>query len=336
MSPAMRHVETIIVGGGPAGSTCAWHLLKKGREVLVLDKVPFPRLKLCAGWITEKVMTDLRFTPQDYPHPLLKLDIHTHIPKIPFALNWFPTTGENFSIRRVEFDAWLLERSGAPVEQHSVKVIRREDDSYIIDEAFSCRYLVGAGGTMCPVRRSLFDEKRQKSRQIVTLENEFEYPARKDDCHLYFFQRGLNGYAWYVPKGAGFVNIGIGGKSNYFKYSGTNIHDHYQSFLGDLVGEGRLDADTAGDLKGTGHPYFLYAYEGEIKKDKCFLIGDSAGLASVDLGEGIGPAVESALLTADEILGEGEYSKCPITHYSFGGLTHRILKRLVRPKGLKP
>jgi flavin-dependent dehydrogenase len=336
MSPAMRHVETIIVGGGPAGSTCAWHLLKKGREVLVLDKAPFPRLKLCAGWITEKVMRDLHFTPRDYPHPILKLDIRTHLPKIPFALNWFPTTGENFSIRRVEFDAWLLERSGTPVQQHSVKAIRREDDRYIIDEAFSCRYLVGAGGTMCPVRRNLFDEKRLKSRQLVTLEKEFEYPARKDDCHLYFFQRGLNGYAWYVPKGDGFVNIGIGGKSNYFKYSGTSIHDHFQSFLGDLVDQGRLDAETAGDLKATGHPYFLYANEGEIKKDKCFLIGDSAGLASVDLGEGIGPGVESALFVADEILGEGEYSKCPITHYTFGGLTHRILKHLVRPKGSPP
>jgi flavin-dependent dehydrogenase len=331
----MRHLETIIVGGGPAGSTCAWHLLKKGREVLVLDKDLFPRLKLCAGWITEKVMADLHITPEDYPHPLLKLDIHTHLPRIPFALNWFPTPGENFSIRRVEFDAWLLERSGAPVEQHRVKAIRREDDRYIIDEAFSCRYLVGAGGTMCPVRRNLFDEKRRKSRQIATLEKEFEYPARKDDCRLYFFQRGLKGYAWYVPKGEGFVNIGIGGKSKYFKKTGTNIHDHFQNFLGDLVREGRLDADTAENLKETGHPYFLYAYEGEIKKDNCFLIGDSVGLASVDLGEGIGPAVESALLAANEILGEGEYSKSPITHYSFGGVAQWLLKRIVRPKGSK-
>ena len=119
----MRHVETIIVGGGPAGSTCARQLVQSGREVLVLDKARFPRLKLCAGWITAKVMRDLAFTAADYPHPILKLDIRTHFFGLPFALNWFPTPGPDFSIRRVEFDAWLLARSGAQVIEHEVKSV---------------------------------------------------------------------------------------------------------------------------------------------------------------------------------------------------------------------
>ena len=55
----MREVETIIVGGGPAGSSCAWRLHRAGRECLVLDRKAMPRLKLCAGWITPKVLSDL-------------------------------------------------------------------------------------------------------------------------------------------------------------------------------------------------------------------------------------------------------------------------------------
>ena len=94
-----------------------------------------------------------------------------------------------------------------------MKAIRRDSERIIIDDTYSCRYLVGAGGTMCPVRREMFPEGRMKSRQIVTLEKEFEYPARGDQCHLYFFRRGLAGYAWIVPKGNGFVNIGLGGKA---------------------------------------------------------------------------------------------------------------------------
>ena len=326
----MRHVETIIVGGGPAGSTCARHLLQQGRAVLVLDKARFPRSKLCAGWITAKVMRDLDFTADDYPHPILQLDIRTHFFGLPFALNWFPTPGPDFSIRRVEFDAWLLARSGAEVVEHEVRTIRRDGERIIIDDTYSCRYLVGAGGTMCPVRREMFPEGRMKSRQIVTLEKEFEYPARADLCHLYFFRRGLAGYAWIVPKGNGFVNIGLGGKAKYFRSSGTKIHDHFRAFITDLVREKRLDAATAENLQEIGHPYFLFTRGGEVKRDNCFLIGDSAGLASVDLGEGIGPAVESGLMSAREILGTGEYRKDVISVFSLTGLVRVLMRRANR------
>lgn len=325
-----RYIETIIVGGGPAGSACARELRRRGRDVVVIDKAAFPRQKLCAGWVTEKALQDLEFDEADYPHPILKLDIRSEVRGLPFALPWFPTPGPNYSIRRLEFDAWLLARSGAEVIEHSVKSVRREGDVYVLDDQFSCRHLVGAGGTMCPVRRQVFDEERRRSKQIATLEVEFEYPGRRDDCRLYFFKRGLMGYAWFVPKGDGFVNIGIGGKSNYFRRSNTNIHDHFKNFLEDLVKEGRLDAETAAGVKAKGHPYFLLSDEGPTKRDGCFLIGDSAGLASVDLGEGIGPAVESGQMVAREIAGEGVYDKQEVTRHSFGGVTRAVLERLER------
>ncbi len=326
----MRHVETIIVGGGPAGSTCARHLRQHGRDVLVLDKARFPRLKLCAGWITAKVMRDLEFTTADYPHPILQLDVRTHFFGLPLALRWFPTPGPDYSIRRVEFDAWLLARSGAEIVEHDVKDIRRDGERYVIDDTYTCRYLVGAGGTMCPVRRAVFPDSREKSRQIVTLEKEFAYPARGDTCHLYFFRRGLVGYAWIVPKGDGFVNVGLGGKAKYFRSSSSGVHDHFHGFLKDLVREGKLDEATVGNLRETGHPYYLFTARGEIKRDNCFLIGDSAGLASVDLGEGIGPAVESGLMAASEILGTGVYRKQDVLVFSFRGLVRRLMKRANR------
>jgi flavin-dependent dehydrogenase len=326
----MRLVETLIVGGGPAGSTCAWELTKHWRDVLVLDKACFPRLKLCAGWITEKVMKDLAFTPADYPHPILPLDIRTRLFGLPFALRCFPTRGRNFSIRRVEFDAWLLARSGAEVVRHQVKSIRREQGRYVVDDAFSCRYLVGAGGTHCPVRRCLFPDRRSRSRQIVTLEKEFEYPTRGDACHLHFFRRGLVGYSWMVPKGNGYVNLGVGGKAKSLNRSDRSIHDHFRAFLGDLVRERRLDARTAENLHATGHPYYLFTSGTDIKGEDCFLIGDSAGLASIDLGEGIGPAVESGLMAAREILGTGTYRKEDLTAFSFAGLAGALMRRANR------
>jgi flavin-dependent dehydrogenase len=329
----MQHVETIIVGGGPAGSSCAWRLHRQAHDVAILERQRFPRVKLCAGWITGKVMRDLQFTPADYPHSILQLDIRTHFGSLPFALRWFPTPDQNYSIRRVEFDDWLLQRAEVPVIQHTVSHIRREADGYVIDDRFICRNLVGAGGTMCPVRRLLFPENRRRASQIVTLEKEFLYPDREEICHLYFFQRGLKGYSWYVPKADGAVNIGLGGKCRFFRRSGATIHDHFRAFLDQLIRERRVDEETVNRQRFTGHPYFLTSYHGDVQKDRCFLIGDSAGLATIDLGEGIGPAIESGLAVADTITEKTGYSRKPITKYSTGGMTQRLLRRILPVRG---
>ena len=141
----MEFIDTIIVGGGPAGSTCARQLKQAGHEVMILDKAQFPRTKLCAGWVTGKVLRDLQVEPQDYPHCILELNIRSHFSFLPFLTGGLPTPEKNYSIRRLEFDSWLLERSGATVRNHSVKSIRQAGDEFIIDEQIRCRHLIGAG-----------------------------------------------------------------------------------------------------------------------------------------------------------------------------------------------
>ena len=76
----MKLWDVVIVGGGPAGSTAAWKLKRAGLDVLVLDKERFPRLKLCAGWITPEVVRDLALDPAQYPHRFLTFDrLHAHV-----------------------------------------------------------------------------------------------------------------------------------------------------------------------------------------------------------------------------------------------------------------
>jgi NADPH-dependent 2,4-dienoyl-CoA reductase/sulfur reductase-like enzyme len=58
--------DVVIVGGGPAGSTCAWKLRKADLDVVIVDKATFPRDKVCAGWITPQVLDDLQIDRNDY------------------------------------------------------------------------------------------------------------------------------------------------------------------------------------------------------------------------------------------------------------------------------
>ena len=48
--------DVIIIGAGPAGTAAGYHLARKGRSVLLLDRRTFPRKKACAGGVTPKAM----------------------------------------------------------------------------------------------------------------------------------------------------------------------------------------------------------------------------------------------------------------------------------------
>ncbi len=47
-----RRADVIVVGGGPAGASTAWHLATAGLDVLVLDRAAFPRDKACAEYLS--------------------------------------------------------------------------------------------------------------------------------------------------------------------------------------------------------------------------------------------------------------------------------------------
>jgi flavin-dependent dehydrogenase len=305
--------DVLIVGGGPAGSAAARRLQLAGADVLVLDKEDFPRLKLCAGWITPEVVSDLEMDIPAYPHRFLTFDrLHVHVKglyvKVPCVQH---------SIRRFEFDAWLLQRSGAPVLRHTVRNIRLEEGWYIVDDAFRSRYLIGAGGTRCPVYRTFFREANPRAAELqtVTLEHEIPYDWKDGDCHLWFFDKGLPGYSWYVPKENGFLNVGVGGMAERLKRSGKDIRHHWSHFTGML--DRKLASGAQYDP--TGYSYFLRGNVDVVRVDNAFITGDAAGLATRDMAEGIGPAIRSAHRAADAILEGKRYELDDVTGASLGG-----------------
>jgi flavin-dependent dehydrogenase len=313
----MRSVETIIVGGGPGGSSCAWELRRQGRDCLVLDRKEMPRLKLCAGWVTPKVLSDLAIDPADYPHGLIKLEtLKMYLGRGRRFTRTVPSV--QYSIRRVEFDAWLLKRSGVETALHTVHQVTPDGEGYIIDDAFRCRFLVGAGGTNCPVKKALFEPDRGEL--IVAQEVEFETPVRNSACVLWFPFAEPWGYAWYVPK-ANAINIGFGGRrSRLEKWDRGRLWD---DFLTLLRKEGCL---TESPPQPKGYSYYMGRRRTQAKKGAAYLVGDAAGLATVDLAEGIGPAVESGLLAARDIAGKGSYSLRSISSYSLPFMGRSFLR----------
>lgn len=317
----MRTADAIVVGGGPAGSTCARKLVQAGLDVLVLDRAAFPRTKLCAGWVTPEAMADLELDPADYPKSLMTFDrLRVHWK----ALSASPATTQH-SIRRFEFDDYLLKRAGADLVKHQVRNIDRDNSDFVVDGEFRSRFLVGAGGTSCPVYRTFFGKHplRDKRLQTATLEQEFRYDWRDPSCHLWFFDDGLPGYAWYVPKAKGFINVGIGGIADRLKRKGRHLRDHWNRFTHKLNHLGLVRYDRY-DPK--GYSYYLRGNVESARDGNAFLVGDAVGLATRDMCEGIGPAVRSGVMAAEAIITGGQYSLDGINGLSGNGYPSKLLE----------
>jgi flavin-dependent dehydrogenase len=327
----MQYTDVLIVGGGPAGSACAWRLRQHGVDCLILDRQAFPRVKLCAGWITPQVLRDLGLVPDEYPGSLTAFNaLHISIRGVRFAL---PT--RQYAIRRVEFDHWLLQRAGVPVHQHRVETIKQQKNTYIIDGAYSAEYLVGAGGTRCPVHRTLFQgaSPRAAKSLIVTLETEFPYPYTDPRCQLWFMEHGLSGYSWYVPKQdpqgrAAFVNVGIGGNAERLRANGDRLKRHWELLVTKLE---RLGLVRDHDFRPRGYVYYLRQAQPEVRRDNALIVGDAVGLATRDMGEGIGPAIRSGLLAAEAILDDTGYDLSAIPRVSLLPSLHRLIRGRRRP-----
>ncbi|MBI5628307.1 MAG: FAD-dependent monooxygenase, partial [Candidatus Rokubacteria bacterium] len=104
--------DVIVVGGGPGGSTAAWRLAAAGLRPLVLDAAVFPRVKLCAGWVTPQALNDLEIDPEKYPLTIQPFSAGA----LAFEGARHETRWErpaSYGIIRREFDHYLLERAAA-------------------------------------------------------------------------------------------------------------------------------------------------------------------------------------------------------------------------------
>ena len=304
----MDSCDVMIVGGGPAGASCAWGLRKSGRDVLVLDRSTFPRNKLCGGWITPLVLDELEIAPERYaPGRVLQPISGFRLsaiggPQVDIRCDRIVSYG----IRRCEFDEYLLRRSGARIREGvPITSIERSNGGWLVNREIRARVLIGAGGHFCPISRYLGNKSAPAP--VVAQEIEFEMDPLQaagsrisGDLPELFFCRDMRGYGWVFRK-HNFLNVGLG------RTDPHEISGHVKDFVGFLKKTRHVEVPETGIA---GHAYGLFGHSHRtLFYDGVLLIGDAAGLAYPESGVGIRPAVESGLIAAHTILSvEGNYS----------------------------
>jgi geranylgeranyl reductase family protein len=301
--------DVIVVGGGPGGSTVAWRLATAGARPLVLDAAVFPRVKICAGWVTPAALADVEIDPEKYPHTIqpftacrLAFEGACH------QTRW--ARPASYGILRREFDHYLLERAaaaGADVRTglRVTGVAVSPDAARVVTDRgeLEAPVVIGAGGHRCPVAGAL---GRISAREEVVVAQESETRLAPEravalapfmDAPELYVEPDLRGYGWYFPKN-GWVNIGIGVTGA----TDGSLPRRRDALLSQLRASGRLPADLPiAPFK--GHAYVVRRQAPRrLAGPRFCLVGDAAGLARDLSGEGIGPAIRSGRLAAEAVL----------------------------------
>jgi flavin-dependent dehydrogenase len=214
----------------------------------------------------------------------------------------------SYGIRRYEFDHYLLQRSGARLRLgEPINSLERSNRGWIANGTIQASMLVGAGGHSCPVARFLGAQLGAQQSLVVAREAEFPLnAAQAKSCRVpphtpeLFFCQDFKGYGWCFRKG-GYLNIGLG------RNESPHLSEHLAAFLDFLKRRGKLPAGIPNAFR--GHAYLLHGHSARKPIDNgVLLIGDAAGMACPQSGEGIRPAVESALLAAETLIeADGDY-----------------------------
>jgi geranylgeranyl reductase family protein len=203
----MEIFDVAIVGGGPAGSSCAAFCARGGLRTLVLEREKFPREKVCGDCLNPScwpVLQRLSLAQRvrDLPHS--KLDSVEFIAIGGRNVIVDLPTGDDceLSVKRSLFDALLLKHArelGAHVREETTVTALAHDENWKIETAggenFSARILIGADGRNSTVAR-LCNLLPRPARERVALQAHIALPQNFGRrVVLQFLPEGYSGQA---------------------------------------------------------------------------------------------------------------------------------------------
>jgi len=203
----MEIFDVAIVGGGPAGSSCAAFCARGGLRTLVLERERFPREKVCGDCLNPScwpVLQRLSLAQRVRDLPHYKLDSVEFIAIGGRNVIVDLPTGDDceLSVKRSLFDALLLKHArelGAHVREETTVTALAHDENWKIETAggenFSARILIGADGRNSTVAR-LCNLLPPPARERVALQAHIALPQNFGGrVVLQFLPEGYSGQA---------------------------------------------------------------------------------------------------------------------------------------------
>jgi menaquinone-9 beta-reductase len=306
-------VEVLVVGAGPAGSSCAARLAEHGHDVLLVDQYGFPREKPCGDGVTDasvQVLENLGL------HGLLADSteiggVRTFFSRKP-KLRQLDRPARCIPRSRLDEGilAAALERgarfaqirvNGALVDKGTIVGV---STNAVAGGGLHARCVIAADGATSRLRRSCGFAPPPSHRRAYAVR---QYVWAEKPLAPYFdltplVHRGseLLGYGWVFPLDDHTANVGIG----YYRSRALTDPPSLNKVLDDFIHELGLEENARyGDLSRLGRPFGSpLAVNFDVKGcqfQRVLFAGDAAQTTEPVTGEGIGNALHSGAIVAE-------------------------------------
>jgi len=306
--------DVLVVGAGPAGCLAAVELARQGVDVLVVERSPFPREKICGDALLEDSLEVLESVGLDEAVKEKAHPIHSIIFVAPNGTEC-ELEGNSFTLPRKELDALLLEEAcsrganfvgGITVSEPLVQdgacvgAVGFDQEGHKI--SISARLVLLATGANARILR-VFGVLINRNHSAIGARGYFRLTETIDESSMVviYDRRLLPGYSWMFPLGQGIFNVGCGifldgGKK--MAHIGQNLksfYKHVQPLARHLQMAEQIAPIRTAPMR-TGFQGARACAPGLL------VLGEALGLTFPFVGEGVSSALESGRVAASVAL----------------------------------
>jgi geranylgeranyl reductase family protein len=287
-------------------------------KVALLDKKTFPRDKVCGDVIPGRAIKTLRSISPEFGDAFRQFEqkfttttTKVYYGKHSIQLNW---VGESYTCARIHFDNFLLdlvkERTGTNVFENTGigKVEVTDEWVQLTDgktgQVFKAKIVVGADGAHSIIAKQLANRTLDRNHYVGSVRAYYSNVsgAVNNNTDVYLDKRFFPSYLWVFPLPGNKVNVGFGMLSSEIAKRKLNIKNAFQEFINETPAllERFKGASLIGELEGFGLP--LGSNRVTVSGERFILTGDAASLVDPVSGDGIGNAMFSGKLAAEQVI----------------------------------
>lgn len=322
MTPS-ESFDVLVVGGGPAGSTVATLLARRGERVLLVEKDRHPRFHIGESLLP---MNMPLFDQLGVAEEIARIGIpkygvefvspwHDKPSSLDFAQAWDKRFDSAYEVRRSEFDHVLLKHAAAtgaqviegwrvtgvefPAGGGVIARARGEDGQ---EQRFQAMFLVDASGRDTLLANKFATKVSNKHHHTAAVFGHFTGARRLPgkavgNISLFWFDHG---WFWFIPLLDGTTSVGAVCHADFMKTRKTDVTTFFKSViaLSPPLADRLRDAEMTGPATATGN----YSYKSSrIFGPGYLMVGDAYSFIDPVFSSGVYLAMQGAFGAADAV-----------------------------------